>query len=686
MSITSAPMTDSIDRRMTTWQPRHGISYLWVLNDDCPDHVIDQMVDGFAKHGVSSVCLHPRSGLLIPYGSDDWFDTIKRIIEKCDAKDVDVWLYDEDPFPSGAVGGRITAEYPQLAAHQMISHTADTSNIHEGAFCFPTGKLLWCGIVNEQTDHTRDLTSNVGMIRRKWTILDPWDSRHYYPNLPLYECPRAFTTHEQFAIRMPVLGEHEKLIAIIARPIAGDHEHWEKLPDSLNPRVTQLFLEMTHERYAANVGEEFGKRVTAMFTDEPKIYDPIAWTPGLFESFEQTFGYDLRPRLWHLFDDNAHNAQRSLTRLHYRDWCQQRFADAWLKPVSDWCQRHNLSLVGHMSPEDDPVQQVQCLGNLLPLQKYLTTPGLDLIIPAVGDSDHGMLNISVVGATSIQQQTGAVGVLSEMLACSGRQPDEQTIKRVLYWHTLMGVSIPVVHGAFNSMQAQRAIDAPPDYGPQHAVWEFMLRQGNEIARIQKQIMHARQIAPVAILWPIRSFAMMPNSPMHDVSPLRDRLIEILNTCLDYQVGVHFIDESDLPDVHLQDGQIQLGHASYSHLIIPDALIWKRQTVDCLTHFMAQNVQVLTVADAPQWIDEGDHLAMNTQAIAEKQPLEQMLNTLPRLVHENEPLVDIRCTAWQQGKQTHYLLMNLSKQSREIQVANRKVTLCPDEFASFTLQA
>ena len=115
------------------------------------------MIDGFAKGGVAAVCLHPRPGLLKPYGGQAWFEFIRRTVDRCAARGLDVWLYDEDPFPSGGAGGRITMEHPEYRA--MAIHRIEPAAAPErkGLYCFAPGTLLWCGLVNE-TDRTNRST------------------------------------------------------------------------------------------------------------------------------------------------------------------------------------------------------------------------------------------------------------------------------------------------------------------------------------------------------------------------------------------------------------------------------------------------------------------------------------------------------------------------------------------------
>ena len=393
-----------------------GLIYLWALNDECSDAKIDQFIEAFAAGGASAVCLHPRPGLLKPYGGDAWFEFIRRTVDRCAERGLDVWLYDEDPYPSGNAGGRMTMERPEFAAMEIKRFEPTPATESAGLYCFPSGTLLWCGLVNETTRATTDLTSRVGLVRRKWITLEPWDSRYYYPATPLYPCPRAWTIEPEYGVEVAEIPTDCKLVAFVAQPIASDA--WANEPDRLNPEATQAYLQLTHERYAAALGDRLGKQVQAIFTDEPKYASSRPWTRAMFPDFNSQFGYDLAPRLWMLFSQTT-DAESVLTRLHFRQWCGERFHDAWLKPVGRWCREHHLALVGHISPEDDIVQQNDCVTNLLPLHAEFALPGLDLIIPAVGDRSHPLINVGVLGASSAAQQLDKPGVMSESLACSG---------------------------------------------------------------------------------------------------------------------------------------------------------------------------------------------------------------------------------------------------------------------------
>lgn len=47
--------------------------------------------------------------------------------------------------------------------------------------------------------------------------------------------------------------------------------------DTLNPKAIQRFIELTHEKYKATVGEEFGTTVPSIFCDEPQFSHKVGY-------------------------------------------------------------------------------------------------------------------------------------------------------------------------------------------------------------------------------------------------------------------------------------------------------------------------------------------------------------------------------------------------------------------------
>lgn len=661
-------------------QPFHrkGLAYFWVFNDFCDFDALQPQMEAFAADGnVSAICLHPRPGLMMPYGSRDWWEFIRRICKRAAELDLRVWLYDEDPYPSGNAGGMITAAHPDLMAQGVKQHVYDpTAQGDRRIFGFPMkGPLIWAGLIREGSDERIDLTDNVGTLRRRWEIHERWDSRFFYPDTPRYLTPRADTLDPEWAMNVPKIPDGMKLVAYTAAPAAFcEWVPWGSLVNSLNPRGTELFLQYTHEKYKQYVGDMFGKEIEAIFTDEPKHYDNVPYTAGLFDDFKAKHGHDMRPYLDAMFNPKDMSDRAILTRVQYKKFVGDRFRDAWVIPVHEWCNANKLKFVGHISPEDDPVEQSTFVTNLFPLWRHFDLVGFDLIIPAVGDERHPIISIGVTAASSVAAQHNKEGTMCESGACSPGITAEG-FGRILLWQSLMGLTAPLVHCAYSSVRGPREYEYPPNYGPNGDIWPGMGAVHKQLAEVQNITHAATQVAPVAMLWTIRSFNAQIIDFQSDPTGMRRSLMDTLAACLDKQIGTHFIDEADLWEAKIEGSTLTMGRASYSHLIVPRCLIVHEDTVAKLKAMKEAGISVTLIDEGPSKVETNNAIKPLDMSWCDKLPIGELVKKLPRLANVEGPAKDIRCTAWTNSKgKTTKLVMSLHTKPVDVKVDGKAMTL------------
>lgn len=74
--------------------------------------------------------------------------------------------------------------------------------------------------------------------------------------------------------------------------------------DILDPRITDAFLALTHEKYFERFGAEFGKGIAGFFTDEPQYFRyETAYTPVLLTEYKKAYRADVLDLLGALFVD-----------------------------------------------------------------------------------------------------------------------------------------------------------------------------------------------------------------------------------------------------------------------------------------------------------------------------------------------------------------------------------------------
>ena len=107
--------------------------------------------------------------------------------------------------------------------------------------------------------------------------------------------------------------------------------------DLMNPKAVKAFLESTHEKYRESCGENFGKTILGIFTDEPcylmQNHYPIPaapWSDCLPDYFEEMCGYRIEEHLDSLFLNSGDYKKNPLRLLSV---CLAAFAGELYKAI-----------------------------------------------------------------------------------------------------------------------------------------------------------------------------------------------------------------------------------------------------------------------------------------------------------------------------------------------------------------
>ena len=174
-----------------------------------------------------------------------WATSLWRLYSSCvdaaKAQGLYVWLYDEDRWPSGAAGGLVTQDPQYRARHLLL-----TARPYHGQPVAPQFTSLARGQRNENGDLARAVSGGVATA----------DTLASYRRLAADEPPpddgTVWYAYAETAIPSPWFNNQTYV-------------------DTLNPAAIAAFIAATHERYRAVVGDEFGRTIPAIFTDEPQF-------------------------------------------------------------------------------------------------------------------------------------------------------------------------------------------------------------------------------------------------------------------------------------------------------------------------------------------------------------------------------------------------------------------------------
>ena len=95
----------------------------WSWNSDMAEEEIRLQMEEFAQGRFGGVIIHARAGLRIPYMGDAWFAAFRTAVAQAKRLGLEIYIYDEDGWPSGFASGRIP-ELGDAYCFKRLEHAA----------------------------------------------------------------------------------------------------------------------------------------------------------------------------------------------------------------------------------------------------------------------------------------------------------------------------------------------------------------------------------------------------------------------------------------------------------------------------------------------------------------------------------------------------------------------------------
>ncbi|TVQ07246.1 MAG: hypothetical protein EA359_00330, partial [Balneolaceae bacterium] len=536
----------------------------WVWAGDVSEEEIDLQLTDMKEHGMGGAFLHARPGMITEYLSDEWFDLANHAVEVGKKENIHIWLYDEHSWPSGYAGGHVAAEMPDSYIHgqglQMVPiEDIDTSDLSDYyLFLRETDEGY------EVVDDHSDLNDAVFGFRM-----------HHYSQTGRY----------------------------------GGYSYVDLLVDG----VTEKFIELTMTGYEERFGEEFGRQVPGIFTDEPHIQPPSVpsddphgrttrYTPDLYDVFEDTWGYDLRKHLPSLFIETG-DWQR--IRHNYYQVLLDMFIERWGKPWYEYTEEHNLTWTGHYWEHTwpDPIR----VPDNMAIYAYKQMPGIDLLFNTPEERPDQFGNVrNVREVRSVANQLGRTRTLSETFGASGWELDFEDMKRHGDWMYALGINFLTEHMYYGTLKGSRKRDFPQSISYHAPWWPHYPELSNYFARLSLALSTGRQINTTLVIDPTTATWMYQGA--NGIHERRDQIGDSFKSLLD-QLELHKI-EYDMGSEFIikrwgsvDDGKFIVGEKVYDQLILPEGTDnLNRATVDLLRQYLEQGGTVLDLSGVPGRVD------------------------------------------------------------------------------------
>lgn len=549
----------------------------WGWNCELKEEELLWQIEQLKKMGFGGFHMHTRSGMATKYLSDEFMDLIKSCTKKAKQENMLAWLYDEDRWPSGAAGGFVT-KAPEYRQRRMLftPHRQDAVVSKEEAV--KSGGTYLIGsfdVVLNDCGELAEYSVYDGQSAAKGTV---W---YAYCDV-----------HSSF-LKSPGWFNGSTYVDTMSKP------------------AMERFVQITHERYKEAVGEEFGKTVPSIFTDEPQVcYKtnlPTAqskqdisypWTPEFDNSFRKTYGYDITEKLPELFWEQP-NGNVSKARYHYHDHASECFTAAFADTCGKWCEENGIALAGHLFRESTLYEQNCANGEAMRFYRSFQIPGIDMLF---NNTEFD----TAKQAQSAAHQYGREGVASELYGVTNWDFDFRGHKFQGDWQAALGVTVRVPHLSWVSMKGAAKRDYPASFNYQTPWYQEYPLIEDHFARLNTVLTRGKPCVNVAVIHPIESY-WLRFGPEASTRGIRSQMDENFKNMIDWllqgTVDFDFICESLLPEQCGEIGtRLSVGQMSYSTVIVPACENLRRTTVDILKKFVAAGGKVIFAGEAPKYVD------------------------------------------------------------------------------------
>ena len=494
---------------------------LWVWNDLLTEKQVRDTMRDLAGQQVKQVFVHPRPGLMTPYLGEDWFRLWKVALQEAERLDMNVWIYDENSYPSGFGGGWVPELMPESRGQGL--HLRETKEAPK----WETNTLAVFSLSDPSAP------SDVSDLVRRGAA--------------------------------PASGRY--LVASIQRAGNSPWHGNRCYVNLLTPGVTEKFLEVTMRAYEREIGRHFGKRVPGVFTDEPEIRPAggLPWCDDLPQQFQKRWGYSL---LEHLPSLTLPVGDWRKVRHNYFSTLNDLFIERWAMRYYAYCQQRGLEFTGHYWEHEWP----NAIGvpDSMAMAAWQQRPGIDILMNQYAEHTHAQFgNVrSCREIASIANQLGRKRTLVELYGAGGWDLRFEDMKRIGDWLQVLGVNTLDEHLSYVTIRGARKNDHPQSFSYHEPWWPAYHVMARYFTRLSAALSQGDQVHRILVLEPTTTAWMYQGDgrKLDELGNTFARLLMALEAAqIEYDLGCE-----DVIARHgeVKSGQLWVGQRGYDVIVLP----------------------------------------------------------------------------------------------------------------------
>ena len=363
-----------------------------------------------------------------------------------------------------------------------------------------------------------------------------------------------------------------------------------RYPDLLNKKATEYFIEITHEKYAAAIGEDFQNYVSAVFTDEPKA--PFtAFNKELQDRYKELYGESISEHL-PLIKGEIAPTEETVHILHqWYDLCSRAFCENFLLPCKKWANEKGIAFTGHLDVDHRPDG---CMNggynfNLMRALRCFDIPGIDVIwrqlypenkITEKNDM-NGYNGFFPRYASSAAVQNGTKFALSEIFGVGGCAMTYDTMRFTVGYQAVRGINI---FNPFNfplGRKGQLLAQELPVFTADQPYCRFLGQFNRYTERLSYLASLGERVCETGLYYPVSDFqGRLKSEAIAKEFDCLGRALEDMTADFD------IVDDDVIQTSYgADDGCIRIGNAEYRNIIIPEGAFIPSDTQTVLDRFV-----------------------------------------------------------------------------------------------------
>lgn len=560
-------------------------------------------IERIYQSGCKAFCVESRPHK--DFMGEGWWRDMDLILSEAKKRDMQVWILDDDHFPTGNANGHIKKYHPDKRRWDIAERHIDVVG--------PLNKALL--LTNEY--ETRKILGVYGYKRTGEgdnlsldTILD------FSKNIKDGFCE----------ITVP-----EGMWRIFFIYKSREHKEKEYYIDMLSRESVRVLVDAVYEPHFEHYKDYFGTTIAGFFSDEPSFgnswfndhaLDPgiyeyrlgllgmaYPWSPDVFLDMRENLGIEPLPYMVSLWFDIGEKT--SQIRYAYMDAITRLYRDNFTRQIGDWCKSHGVQYIGHVIEDMNAHKRTGYgAGHYFRALDGQHMSGVDIVLhqimPGMCDYLHNSSTFSnncdpeffdyilaKLGSSLAHIGKDMKGrAMCEVFGAFGWAESISDMKYLLDHLLVRGINHFVPH-AFSP--AFPDTDCPPHFGanghdPQFEGFSKLMNYANKVSHILYGGTHT---CDVAILYDAEFEWMNKENSTEfmqvSAKILYDNNIDYDLLPIDCIVGNK---NARLYTAKAENGKLVVGNQSYKALIIPYAPIMPNDLTDKLSELEGLGVKII----------------------------------------------------------------------------------------------